>query len=85
MKQETVVLFAKAACYAVIGGLTPLASGLGQWANEPDASPSTVNWVIILSGCGVGCASQLLSFLSQSYGTWKAERSAGNGTTTITK
>jgi hypothetical protein len=80
MKQETVVLLAKGACYITIGGLTPLTTGLGQWIDTGEWPP-LVNWVVIGAGCLVGAATQLLSFLSQSYGNWKLEiKTNGNGT-----
>lgn len=62
----------------VIGGLTPLVTNLSQWANTGDW-PGRINWVVILAGCGVGAATQLLSFLSQSFGDWKAAQTNGNG------
>lgn len=70
MKVDTGVLIAKALCYITIGGLTPLATGLGQWVDTGDWPPR-INWVVIGAGCAVGAATQLLSFFSQSYGNWK--------------
>lgn len=78
MKQETVVLLAKATCYIGIGGLTPLTTGLGQWVDTGEWPP-TINWVVIIAGCFVGAFTQLLAFLSQSYGVWKSDRTNGNG------
>lgn len=80
MKLETVVIIFKAFCFVVIGGLTPLGTALGQWANE-GTWPPRINWVVILSGCAVGGATQLLSFLSQSFGDWKAQRNVDAGGT----
>jgi hypothetical protein len=66
-------------CYIIIGGLTPLTTGLGQWIDIGEWPPP-VNWVVIMAGCCVGAATQLLSFLSQSYGNWKLEiKTNGNG------
>lgn len=79
MKQETAVLLVKGSCYVVIGGLGPLVSGLGQWTETGDWPPG-INWVVILAGCFIGAATQLLAFFSQSYGVWKTERN-GNGET----
>jgi len=70
MKNETWVLVLKGLCFVGIGGLTPLATGLTQWVDSGQWPPG-INWVVILAGCGVGAATQLLSFLSQSYGDWK--------------
>lgn len=79
MKQETVVLLAKGACYIIIGGLGPLVSGLGQWVDTGEWPPA-INWVVIAAGCLIGAATQMLSFLSQSYGNWKLEiKTNGNG------
>lgn len=75
MKLETAIIITKGACYAAIGGLTPLATSLTQWAND-GVNPPVINWVVICSGCLVGAATQVLSFLSQSFGTWKAENEA---------
>lgn len=72
---EDAVIITKGFCYVVIGGLTPLATGLGQWTDTGEWPP-TINWVVIGAGCCVGGATQLLSFLSQSYGTWKNEKAA---------
>lgn len=85
MKEQTFVLIAKGACYLVIGGLTPLTTGLGQWIDTGEWPPG-INWIVIVAGCFVGAATQVLAFLSQSYGNWRAERgNNGNGTTMITK
>lgn len=78
MKAETGALMAKGLCYVVIGGVTPLTTGLGQWVDTGEWPP-TINWVVIIAGCLVGAATQVLSFLSQSYGMWKSERQNGNG------
>lgn len=76
MKQETYILIAKGVCYIAIGGLTPLATGLGQWVDS-GTWPPAINWVVIVAGCVVGAATQLLSFLSNAYSLWKSE--VGNG------
>lgn len=72
MKLETAVVITKGLCYVAVGGLTPLTTGLGQWF-DTGQWPPTINWVVILAGCGVGAATQMLSFLSQSYGNYKEE------------
>lgn len=77
MKLESGVIIAKGSCYVIIGGLTPLASALAQWANSGEWPPRIV-WVVIASGCIVGGATQLLSFLSGSYSDYAAKR-ASNG------
>ena len=77
MKSDTWVLFSKGLCYTIIGGVTPLTTGLGQWI-DVGTWPPGVNWVVIIAGCLVGAATQLLAFLSQSYGVWKTDRN-GNG------
>ena len=56
----------------VIGGLTPLASGLSQWI-EGGTIPK-LNWIVIGAACFVGAATQMLAFLSQSFGDYKAQK-----------
>lgn len=73
MKTPAVVLVLKALCYATIGALTPLSSALAQWANSGDWPPKIV-WIVIVSGCIVGGATQLLAFLSSSYSTYVQEQ-----------
>jgi hypothetical protein len=65
-------------CYVLIGGLTPLSASLAQWANS-GATPSRTVWIVIASGCMVGGATQLLSFLSSAYSDFK-EAARINGT-----
>jgi hypothetical protein len=78
MKIPTVVIIAKAFCFVLIGALTPLAASLAQWANSGELPPRIV-WIVILSGCAVGGATQLLSFLSSAYSDYVQTRSNGNG------
>ena len=73
MKSDTFVLIGKLLCYVLIGGLTPLASSLAQWAND-GSWPPRINWIIIVGGCVVGAATQVLSFLSSSYATYSQTR-----------
>ncbi len=80
MKLETVVIIFKGLCFVIIGGLTPLATGLTQWQNTGEWPPR-INWVCIIAGCGVGAATQLLAFLSQSFGDWKAQQKVDAGGT----
>lgn len=62
----------------IIGGMTPLASGLSQWIEGGVIPP--LNWVVIIAGCIVGGATQLLAFLSQSFSDYKVQmKSNGNG------
>lgn len=73
MKRDTFVLFIKGACYTIIGGLTPLASSLAQWADS-GTWPPAINWIVIGAGAGVGAGTQLLSFLSSAYATYNQTR-----------
>lgn len=77
MKPETAILFTKALCYIVIGALTPLSSALAQWANTGEWPPRII-WVVVVSGCIVGGATQLLAFLSGSYSDYLKNRTNGN-------
>lgn len=80
MKLETAAIITKGLCFMVIGGATPLTTNLAQWANSGEW-PARINWVVIIGGCIVGAATQLLAFLSQSYGQYLAGRTNGNGNT----
>lgn len=80
------IVVVKGGCYMVIGGLMPLTTNLAQWANSGEW-PSRINWVVIIAGCGVGAATQLLSFLSGSYSDYikgRANGSASPGDSTAT-
>jgi hypothetical protein len=76
MKLDTGVVLTKGLCYVVIGGLTPLTVSLAQWANS-DQWPSRLIWIITIASCGVGAATQLLSFLSGSYTDYVKGRANG--------
>ena len=68
----------------VIGGLTTLAGGLSQWIQG--GTIPAINWIVIIAGCFVGAATQLLAFLSQSFGDYKIQmRADGNGNSGIMK
>jgi hypothetical protein len=74
MKLETAIVIAKGACVLGAAFCFTLASGLSQWSNET-ATPSTIQWIIILA-CSV--ASGLTSFgafLSSSFGNFLKNRS----------
>lgn len=72
MKIETAVIITKGLCFTVIGGMTPMATGLGQWIDSGEWPPA-INWVVIGAGCLVGAATQMLAFLSQSFSDYKIE------------
>lgn len=72
MKPGTIVLL-KLICWVIIGGLTPLVTGLTQWLGSGEWPPG-INWVAIIAGCVVGAATQGLAFLSKTYGDWEASR-----------
>ncbi len=78
MKTDTLVLVTKLLCYTCMGGLAPLTTGLTQWVDSGQWPPA-INWVVIVAGCIGGAATQVLAFLSQSYGQWVAGRTNGNG------
>lgn len=79
MKLETAVIITKGLCFVVIGATTPLAVSLAQWADSGQWPP-TINWVVIGSGCFAGAATQMLAFLSQSFGDYKEQiKSGGSG------
>lgn len=69
-KLDTAVLVAKGGCFLIIGFFTPLVSGLAQWANSGEW-PGKIVWVVMAGTCCVGGATQLLSFLSNSFSDYK--------------
>jgi hypothetical protein len=78
MQLPKTVIITKAFCFVLIGALTPLAASLAQWANSGELPPKIV-WIVIVAGCTVGGATQLLSFLSSSYSDYVQTKSNGNG------
>lgn len=77
MKLDTVIIISKMACFVAIGFFTPLTVGLAQWA-DVNEWPSKINWVVIGSSCVIGGATQLLSFLSQSYSQYTQTRNGAS-------
>ncbi len=77
MRQDTAIVICKGLCYVFIGGLTPLTVSLAQWVNSGD-SPSMMAWIVVIASCGVGAATQLLSYLSGSYSDYVKGRINGS-------
>lgn len=74
MRQDTAIITTKGICYWLIGTFTPWGAALAQWANSGE-SPSMIVWLgIILPLSIVGGATQLLSFLSGSYGEYRKSK-----------
>jgi len=74
MKQETVIVSLKCACYLVVGIFTPWAASLAQWANSGEW-PEKIVWIgIILPASAISGASSLLAFLSSSYSNYQKTR-----------
>jgi hypothetical protein len=78
MKLETAVIITKGACFVTIGAATPMVTGLAQWIDSGQWPP-TINWVGIGLGAAMGAATQVLAFLSQSFGDYKISMKNGNG------
>jgi hypothetical protein len=78
MKIETAALFTKGLCFLIIGAGTPAVTGLAQWFDS-GMWPPTINWVGIIIGAAVGAATQMLAFLSQSFGDYKVEMRKQDG------
>ena len=78
MKLETAVIGTKGFCFLAIGFFTPLTVGLAQWVNTGEW-PSRIIWVVMGASCCTGAASQLLAFLSQSFGDYKAQMKYDSG------
>lgn len=84
MKQDTAVIFLKAACYMIIGAGTPASVAVAQWLTEKKV-PNSLDWVSVTIGAGIGMSTQLLSYLSGSYSDYvkgRANGSARSGDTT---
>ena len=54
-----------------------MVTGLAQWIDSGQWPP-TINWVGIGLGAAVGAATQLLAFLSQSFGDYKDQMKTGD-------
>ena len=78
MKIETAAIWTKGFCFMVLGATIPAGTGLAQWLNS-GTWPPAINWVGICIGAAGGAATQLLSFLSQSFGDYKAQVRADAG------
>lgn len=78
MKLETWVIIAKLSAVLIIGLATTLGASLSQWANS-DEGPGTIMWVIIISACLANAGKDVLSFLSQSFGNYKAQMKYDKG------
>lgn len=67
------LLLSKMAVYTTLGGLVPTATALQQWMND-GSWPPAINWIGIGIGFCIGAGNSYLSFLSNSYSTWKKTR-----------
>jgi hypothetical protein len=72
MKLDTAAIVTKGLCFTAIGFFTPLTAGLAQWANSGEW-PGNIVWIVMGASCCVGAATQMLAFLSQSFGDYKAK------------
>jgi hypothetical protein len=83
MKLEDIVVYAKMFCVFAGTSLLTLQTGLGQWSNS-EASPSPVQWVMILGGSiGTGLTATG-AFLSDAFGNYLRTRPNGNGNLQLT-
>ena len=69
-KLDAFVLGLKLLCYISIGAGASLATSLAQWSNSGEW-PAKIQWIVIIAGAVVAGATQVLSFLSSSYATYK--------------
>lgn len=84
MRADTAIIFIKAFCYCAIGAGTPAGVAVAQWLTDKKV-PTTLDWMSVAIGAGVGSATQLLSYLSGSYSDYvkgRANGSARSGDTT---
>ena len=72
MKLETCIVITKGLCFTVIGFCAPLAAGLTQYGT--DEWPNNLALAVILIAAVSGAATQLLSYLSNSYGEYQKQR-----------
>ena len=77
MKLESAVIITKGLCFVIIGAATPMVTGLAQWIDSGQWPP-VINWVGIGLGAAVGAATQMLAFLSQSFGDYKQQIKTGD-------
>lgn len=73
MKLDTAVVITKGLCYLAVGAGANLATSLAQWANSGQW-PARIQWIVIIVGATVGAATQLLSFLSGSFTTYRQKK-----------
>ena len=83
-KFESIILGTKAACFIIVGVATPLGVSLAQYANTGEWPSKIVWWGVVIPACSVGGATQLISFLNNSFHEYSAKRNNGN-TAIITK
>jgi len=79
-KLETCVVIVKGLCFVTIGVFTPWAAALAQWIGT-NSWPEKIVWIgVILPASAVGGASQLQSFLSGSFTTYRNQKQNGSDT-----
>jgi len=83
MKLDTGVIITKGVCYVVAGAGANLATSLAQWANSGEW-PAKIQWIVIIVGACVGAATNMLSFLSGSFGSYRQQMKADSSQETQT-
>jgi hypothetical protein len=81
MRVETFIIVIKALVVCGTATISALVGALSQWSNDT-ASPSKIQWVIII-GTALGAGGTALGgFLSSSFGKYLQNRN-GNGATAV--
>ena len=84
MKLENAIVIVKGGCLMGATTLLALSSGLGQWSNST-ATPSFIQWTMILGGSFGAGLTALYGFLSNSFGNFvKGMDASGNPPSTTT-
>lgn len=78
MKLPTAVIIAKGICYLTIGIATPLATSLAQYANTGEWPSRITWWGVVIPACAIGASSQVLAFLSNSFGDYQKKMNGGS-------
>ncbi len=81
MKLDTAIVFTKGSFFCISAVALQLGEALAQWANSGE-HPSTIQWVIIVSGCVGAGSNAALSFLSGAYADYVKGRANGKATGT---
>lgn len=78
MRLDTWAMITKGGALFTVAATSALISGLSQWVNA-GTTPSKIEWTMIIAGCIGAGATQLVSFLSDTFGAWRRARNGEFG------